>query len=66
MTTPGADFDPFDFIDDDWVETVVAVGKELPGGELEHDGTNTSIAYRKSKPNKIVELADRLRKGRRE
>ena len=60
------DFDPFDFVDDDFVEAVVAVAAGLPGREPDYDPAVRAAApakrYRREIPgSKVKALADRLR-----
>jgi hypothetical protein len=69
MTTTDADFDPYDFIDDDWIEAVVSVSATLPGRELDNDHTvRTTASARRTRlgksVSKIVALANRLRRKR--
>lgn len=70
MTTPdGAgqkDFDPFDFIDDDWIEAVVQVAAEMPDrrvtavpGEAAAAKERRNEGYRKMR-----EMAARTRERR--
>ena len=60
------DFDPFDFIDDDWIEAVVALAATLPGRQQDYVPAVRAAApakcYRREIPgSKVTALADRLR-----
>ena len=66
--TPAAP-DPLDFYDDDWTDAVVAVGKELPDRDHDHDpALRTSIPAKRTRreipTSKIKALAQRLRRAK--
>ena len=70
MTSYYVDFDPFDFIDDDWIEAVVSVGATLPGREPDRDHAVYAAApvrrtRRKCEANmKMAAMAARTRERR--